>query len=64
MLGRRQDEQKDTYARGQPLIAGETVVPATYTCLDCDYLYVVEEGRITNLPVCPRCQGETWELAS
>ena len=63
MLGRRRDEQKDTYARGEPLVSGETVVPGSYRCVDCDYEYLVEEGKITNLPVCPRCHGDAWDLA-
>jgi hypothetical protein len=63
MLGRRRDEQRDTYARGEPLVAGETVVPGSYRCVDCDHEYVVEEGKITNLPVCRRCHGDAWELA-
>jgi Zn finger protein HypA/HybF involved in hydrogenase expression len=63
MLGRRRDEQRETYARGQPLIAGETVVPGTYRCSDCEYEHVVDDGKVTNLPVCPRCQGDAWYLA-
>jgi predicted Zn-ribbon and HTH transcriptional regulator len=42
---------------------GETVVSGSYRCRDCEYEYVVEPGKITNLPVCPRCQGDAWELA-
>jgi predicted Zn-ribbon and HTH transcriptional regulator len=63
MLGRGQDKQKETYARGQPLIAGETVVPGIYRCRKCEYEYVVKRAKITNLPVCPRCQGDAWDLA-
>jgi Zn finger protein HypA/HybF involved in hydrogenase expression len=63
IFGRGQDEQRETYARGATLISGETVVPGTYTCHECDHEYVVEQGTITNLPVCPRCQGDAWDLA-
>jgi Zn finger protein HypA/HybF involved in hydrogenase expression len=61
-LGRHRDEQEHTYARGHPLISGETVVPGTYRCLECEHEYLVEEGKVTNLPVCPACQGERWRL--
>jgi Zn finger protein HypA/HybF involved in hydrogenase expression len=63
MLGRTRDDQKETYARGQPLLAGETVVPGRYRCRKCDHEREVGEGRIVNLPVCPDCQHDTWELA-
>ena len=63
MSGRSRDEQKETYARGQPLLAGETVVPGRYRCRRCRHEREVGEGRIVNLPVCQQCQHDTWELA-
>jgi predicted Zn-ribbon and HTH transcriptional regulator len=62
MLGRAKDEQRETYARGQWLIAGETVIPGRYRCRECGWEHIVEEGKITSLPVCPRCQGDGWDL--
>jgi Zn finger protein HypA/HybF involved in hydrogenase expression len=61
-LGRTRDRQAETYARRLPLISGETVIPGTYRCLECEHEYVVEDGKVTNLPVCPNCQGEAWRL--
>ena len=64
MFGRpRGDEQKAPYARRHFLISGETVVPGTYQCRVCREEYVVPHGKITNLPVCPRCQSDAWDLA-
>ncbi len=57
------DEQRETYARGQPLISGETVIPGSYRCAECGFELEVPEGLIRNLPVCPRDQAEEWELA-
>jgi rubrerythrin len=57
----RSDEQRSTYARGQPYISGETVTPGSFRCAECGYEHEVPEGRITNLPVCPACQAERWE---
>lgn len=45
MLARTEDDQKETYARGQPLQAGETVVPGRYRCRACR----------------PRARGGRWE---
>ena len=63
MLGRRRDRQAETYARGRPLIAGETVIPGRYRCSACGHEHEVPDGKIVNLPVCPRCQDDRWELA-
>jgi hypothetical protein len=58
------DYQRETYSRrlGR-LLSGETVTPGEYRCSDCDHELRVEDGKVTNLPVCPACQGEHWELA-
>jgi len=63
MLGRGRDEQKEAYARGRPLIAGETAISGNYRCPQCGHQIEIEEGRITNLPVCPRCLNDTWHVA-
>lgn len=55
------ERMKETYARGYPLVSGETVTPGDFRCLTCGYEHGVQEGRVENLPVCPRCQGESWE---
>jgi Zn finger protein HypA/HybF involved in hydrogenase expression len=52
---------RDKYASKAPLLAGETVAPGHYRCLDCEYEHEVVRG-IVNLPVCPRCQGDRWKL--
>lgn len=58
------DKQRETYSRGAGgMPSGETVTPGSYRCRDCDYELDVEADKVTNLPVCPRCQGELWELA-
>ena len=44
-----------------PLVSGATVTPGRFRCAECGYEHEVPEGTITNLPVCPRCQGEEWE---
>jgi Zn finger protein HypA/HybF involved in hydrogenase expression len=43
----------------KPMVSGETVTPGKYRCLECGYRHKVEKG-VVNLPVCPRCQGDTW----
>ncbi|HEV2075778.1 MAG TPA: hypothetical protein VGR10_06035, partial [Thermoleophilaceae bacterium] len=55
------ERMKETYARGYPLVSGETVTPGDFRCRECGYEHLVEERRVENLPVCPRCQNETWE---
>ena len=45
--------------RKEPLVSGETVTPGTFECLGCGER--VEIDHIANLPVCPRCQNDTWE---
>ncbi len=57
------DHQRTTYSRGtEGLLSGETVTPGEFRCKDCGYELEVEDGKVTNLPVCPACQGEHWEL--
>ena len=64
-LGREpEDRQRETYSRGAGgLLSGETVTPGRFRCRSCGHELTVEEGKVTNLPVCPRCQGEHWGLA-
>jgi Zn finger protein HypA/HybF involved in hydrogenase expression len=47
--------------RKEPLVSGETVTPGKFECLECGEK--VEIDHVTNLPVCPRCQNETWKEA-
>ena len=61
--GRPADRMRETYARGQALMAGETVTCGEFTCKACGFEHEVEKGKVTNLPVCPRCQNDTWDLA-
>ena len=57
------DHQRETYSRRiGGLIAGETVTPGDYRCKDCDHELTIPERTVTNLPVCPACQGERWRL--
>ena len=49
------------YSRGSPLTSGETVTQGTFVCRRCEYRITVREG-VVNLPVCPRCQNQTWRL--
>jgi hypothetical protein len=59
----RGEHQRETYSRRiGGLIAGETVTPGEYRCRDCDHKLLIEDGKVTSLPVCPACQGERWEL--
>ncbi|MGD9734609.1 MAG: hypothetical protein AB7V58_03215 [Solirubrobacterales bacterium] len=54
---------KETYDRSVDYIAGETVVGGEYRCASCGEELRIEAGKETNLPVCPRCQGQRWEAA-
>jgi predicted Zn-ribbon and HTH transcriptional regulator len=45
----------------KPMVAGETVTPGRYACAKCGYEHEVKRG-IVNLPVCPRCQCDTWRI--
>jgi DNA-directed RNA polymerase subunit RPC12/RpoP len=42
-------------------MSGETVTPGKYSCTHCGERYEVEKPKVTNLPVCPRCQNDTWK---
>jgi hypothetical protein len=48
------------FAPGRPYVAGETVTPGRFACERCGRELEVEDGKITNLPVCPNCQNDTW----
>ena len=61
LLGSNDKRMKSTYSRGHALVSGETVTPGRFRCTECEYEHEVREG-VKNLPVCPRCQGESWEL--
>lgn len=52
---------KKGYSRGTALLSGETVTTGTYVCRRCERQIRTRRG-VTNLPVCPRCQNETWRL--
>ena len=54
---------KSTYAREQPFLAGETVTGGSFVCSQCEYRLDKQPGKVTNLPVCPRCQSDRWEPA-
>jgi predicted Zn-ribbon and HTH transcriptional regulator len=43
----------------KPMVSGETVTAGKYLCTKCGYEHKVEQG-VVNLPVCPRCQSDTW----
>ena len=49
------------YTPDHPMMAGETVTPGKFRCLSCGHVHEVTEG-VKNLPVCPECLGEEWEL--
>lgn len=54
---------KETYDKAVDFISGETVVGGTYKCVRCGERRKVAEGKVTNLPVCPSCQGHHWKPA-
>lgn len=54
---------KETYDTEVDYISGETVVGGTYRCRRCGETIEIPEGKTTNLPVCPKCQGQQWEGA-
>lgn len=54
---------KEPYAPGHPYLAGETVTGGAYECAACGEPHDIEAGKVTNLPVCPVCQNDTWEGA-
>lgn len=54
---------KHPYAPGHPYMSGETVTPGRFICDQCGHEYAVAEPKVTNLPVCPVCQNDTWTAA-
>ena len=52
---------KRPYAGGHPYRSGETVTGGRFECTACGHRLEIEEGRITNLPVCPQCQNDSWK---
>ena len=56
-----QPHQREAYSPGRPFIAGQTVTPGLFRCRECGAEHEVPEGVITNLPVCPSCQGDEWD---
>jgi rubrerythrin len=53
---------KHKYAKEQPMVSGETVTPGKFICRSCGYRHEVKKG-VVNLPICPRCHGDTWRLS-
>jgi uncharacterized paraquat-inducible protein A len=51
---------KRPYAEQHPFLSGETVTPGDFACTECGYHHRVPKPKVTNLPVCPRCQNDTW----
>ncbi len=54
---------KETFAPGHPYLAGETVTPGRFECTNCGQELDIEAGKVTNLPVCPRCQNDRYKPA-
>lgn len=54
---------KEPFAPGHPYLAGETVTAGAFACLRCGHVHRIEDGRVTNLPVCPVCQFDRWTAA-
>ena len=54
---------KETYDKEVDYIAGETVVGGSYSCRECGHRYDIEDPKVMNLPVCPRCQSQHWSSA-
>ena len=52
---------KETYDKAIDFISGETVVGGSYRCANCGEKLKIVKGKVTNLPVCPLCQGHHWE---
>jgi Zn finger protein HypA/HybF involved in hydrogenase expression len=48
----------------EPRPAGATVTPGRYRCEECGHEIEVPEGKVVNLPVCPACLAELWELVA
>ncbi len=52
---------KHPYASHHPFLSGETVTPGKFACAECGHELEVPEPKVTNLPVCPRCQNDSWK---
>ena len=63
LFGQDEPAQKASYARNQPLLAGETITGGRFRCADCGHKLDKPPGHVTNLPVCPSCQSDRWERA-
>lgn len=50
---------KEPFAPEQPYLAGETVTPGNFACERCGQELEIED-KVTNLPVCPSCQNDSW----
>lgn len=51
---------KDTILDGAELIINE--VPGMVKCLDCGEVYNLLDNRKDNMPDCPRCHGNCFDL--
>ena len=63
LFGQEDRGQKASYARNQPLLAGETVTGGRFRCAECGHQLEKPPGHVANLPVCPSCQSDRWERA-
>jgi Zn finger protein HypA/HybF involved in hydrogenase expression len=54
---------KETYDKAVDFISGETVVGGRYECAECGHALEIDDGKVTNLPVCPDCQSHHWKPA-
>lgn len=61
--GKKDGEMRSTYARGVAFLSGETVTAGDFRCRECGYEHRAPDDKATNLPVCPRCQNDTWDSA-
>jgi len=55
--------KEETHDKAVDYIAGKTVVGGAYRCASCGEGLRIDDGKVTNLPVCPNCQGQDWEPA-
>jgi hypothetical protein len=54
---------KETYDKAVDFISGETVVGGTYKCTQCGERLEIPDDKVTNLPICPSCEGQHWGSA-
>ena len=52
---------KEGYESDAPHLAGETVTAGDYECERCGERVTIEGGEVTNLPLCPSCQHDSWK---